>query len=305
MKKYIFSVAMLLATGLIAGCGGSGTNTSASTATSPVSGKVADGYLVGATVFLDKNGNYQLDAGEPLAKTDASGTYTLNIDPADVGRYPLVALATSGVTIDKDTNQPVANSYVLSMHATTVTPSTAGSVSGTVSNFISPMSTLIREKLTANPGMTLTDANTQLRNQMNLPGGINMMADYVAGSQSGTTATHYQTMHTAARQMVGLMSGQAGLVMNGTGVNVNRYRSMMATINTNMPAIAANVINGQGMNSATMTSMMGTMQTQLGSMPMTGGFTNYSSMFRNMTSRNSFWSNTGMPMNPMGGGMMQ
>ena len=303
MKKYIFSIAMLLAIGLIAGCGGSGATTS--TATTAVSGKVADGYLVGATVFLDKNGNYQLDSGEPSATTNATGAYTLNMDPADVGKYPIVALATNGVTIDKDTDQPVANSYVLCMHAITVTPSTTGGVSGTVSNFISPMSTLIKEKLTANPGMTLNDAITQLRNQMNLPVGIDMMSDYVAGSQSGANATHYQNMHSTARQMVGLMSGQAGLVMNGAGVNVNRYRSMMATINTNMPAIAVNVINGQGMNSAIMISMMGTMQTQLGSMPMTGGFINYSTMFRNMTSHNSFWSNTGMPMNPMGGGMMR
>ena len=303
MKKYIFSVAMLLATGLIAGCGGSGST--ASTATTAVSGKVADGYLVGATVFLDKNGNYQLDAGEPSATTDATGAYTLNIDPADVGKYPIVALATNGVTIDKDTNQPVANSYVLCMHAITVTPSTTGSVSGTVSNFISPMSTLIREKLTANPGMTLTDAITQLRNQMNLPVGIDMMADYVAGSQSGANATHYQNMHSTARQMVGLMSGQAGLVMSGTGVNVNRYRGMMATINTNLPAICANVINGQGMNSSVMVSMMGTMQSQIGSMPMSGGSADYSSMFQNMTSHSSFWSNTGMPMTPMGGGMMR
>jgi len=303
MKTYIFSVAMLLATGLIAGCGGSGST--ASTVTTSVSGKVADGYLVGATVFLDKNNNYQLDSGEPSATTDATGSYTLNLDPADVGKYPIVALATNGVTIDKDTNQPVANSYVLCMHAITVTPSTSGTVSGTVSNFISPMSTLIREKLTANPGMTLTEAMTQLRNQMNLPVGINMMADYVAGSQSGANATHYQNMHTTSRQMVGLMSGQAGLVMNGARVNVNRYRSMMATLNTNMPAIAANIINGQGMNSAFMISMMSTMRTQLGSMPMTGGFTNYSAMFRNMTSHSRFWTSTGLPMNPMGGGMVQ
>lgn len=303
MKTYIFSTAMFLATGLIAGCGGSGST--ASTAPTAVSGKVADGYLVGATVFLDKNSNYQLDAGEPSATTDATGAYTLNIDPADVGKYPLVALATSGVTIDKDTNQPVADSYVLSMHALTVTPSTTGTVAGNVSNFISPLSTLIREKLTANPGMSLTDAITQLRNQMNLPAGIDMMADYVAGSQSGAYATHYQNMHSTARQMVGLMSGQAGLVMSGAGVNANRYRSMMATINTNMPVIAANVINGQGMNSATMISMMSTMQAQLGSMTTTGGFANYSAMFRNMTSHNRFWSNTGVPMNPMGGGMMR
>ncbi|MBT0663033.1 hypothetical protein KI809_01865 [Geobacter pelophilus] len=295
MKKHLITIAAALTVGLVAGCGGGGSTPATSTS---VSGAVADGYLVGATVFLDKNSNYQLDAGEPSATTDANGAYTLNIDPADVGKYPIVAMAIKGQTIDKDTNQTVSNSYILSMPAT--------AMSGTVSsNFISPMSTLIREKMEANPGMTLNDAMIQLRNQMNLPSTMNMMADYVAGSQSGTNATQFQTMHTTAQQMVGLMAGQASLVMNGSAVNQSRYRSMMGTINSNMPAITANVINGMNMNSTLMIGMISQMQTQLGGMPVGGGFGNYSGMFRNMTSHSSFWSNTGTPMTPMSGGMMR
>jgi len=268
------------------------------TASTTVSGAVADGYLVGATVFMDKNGNYQLDAGEPSTRPDVNGAYSLTINPADVGKYPIVAMAIKGQTIDKDTSLTVPNSYMLSMPAT--------AVSGTVnSNFISPMSSLIREKMAANPSMTLTDAMTQLRNQMNLPAGTNMMADYVAGSRSGANMSQYQSMHSTAQQMAGLMAGQAPLVMNGSGVNQNRYRSMMGTINSNMSAIAANVINGQGMSSTFMTGMMSQMQTQLGAMPMGGGFSNYSGMFRNMTSHSSFWSTTGTPMTPMSGGMMK
>lgn len=296
MKRNLITAAALLTVGLIAGCGGSGTGSNLSTTS--VSGKVADGYLVNASVFLDKNGNYQMDVGEPSTTTDANGTYTLNVDPADMGKYPIVAMAIKGQTIDKDTNQSVPNSYMLSMPAATM--------SGTVSsNFISPMSTLIREKMAANPTMTLTDAMTQLRNQMNLPAGIDMMADYMAGSQSGVNMAQYQTMHTTAQQMAGLMAGQAALVMNGSSVNSNRYRGMMATINGNMSAIAANVSNNQGMNSTFMTGMMSQMQAQLGAMPMGGGFSNYSGMFRNMTSHSSFWSNTGTPMTPMSSGMMK
>jgi hypothetical protein len=295
MKTHLVTIAAAITVGLIAGCGGSGGSAATSTA---VSGKVADGYLVGATVFLDKNGNYQPDSGEPTATTDANGVYTLNIDPADVGKYPIVAMAVKGQTIDKDTNQTVTGGFTLSLPAT--------AVSGTVgSNFISPMSTLIREKMAANPGMTMNDAMTQLRNQMNMPAGIDMMADYVAGSQSGADAARYQTMHATAQQMAGLMAGQSTLVMNGSGVNLNRYRGMMATINSNMPAIAVDAVNGQGMNSTFMTSMMTNMQTQLGTIPMIGGFTNYSGMFRNMTSHGSFWSNAGTPMTPMSGGMMR
>jgi hypothetical protein len=298
MKRNLITAAALLTVSLIAGCGGSGTASNPSTTS--VSGKVADGYLVGATVFLDRNGNYQMDAGEPSTTTDANGAYTLNVDPADVGKYPIVAMAIKGQAIDKDTNQTVPNSYMLSMPA--------AAVSGTVSsNFISPMSTLIREKMAANPTMTLTDAMTQLRNQMNLPAGADMMSDFVAGSQTGMTAAQYQAMHTTAQQMAGLMAGQATLVMNGSGVNQNRYRSMMATINSNMSAIAANVINGQSMSSTFMTGMMTQMQAQLGAMPMTG-FTNYSGMFRNMTSSRYFWNTNGgtmTPATPMSGGMMR
>lgn len=296
MKKQIAIIAAIFAVGLIAGCGGGGS--SAPAASTSVSGAVADGYLVGATVFLDKNGNYQLDAGEPSTTTDANGTYALNINSAGVGKYPIVAMVIKGQTIDKDTNQSVSNSYILSMPAT--------AMSGTVdNNFISPMSTLIREKMAANHGMTLNEAMTQLRNQMNLPVGIDMMADYIAGSQSGTNVIHYQFMHTTAQQMAGLMAGQAALVMNGSAVNQSRYRSMMGTINSNMSAIAANVINGMDINSTFMTGMMSQMQTQLEGMPVAGGFANYSGMFRNMTSHSSFWSNTGTPMSPMSGGMMR
>jgi hypothetical protein len=292
LKTKMLVVLTIISTGIIAGCGSSGT----STPTTAISGKVADGYLVGATVFMDKNGNYQLDAGEPSATTKDDGSYTLNVDPADVGKYPIVAMATKGVTLDKDTSTFVNNSYVLSMPATVN------------SNFISPMSTLIREKMAANSSMTLTDAMTQLRNQMNLPAGIDMMADYVAGSQPGPNATQYQTMHTTAQQMAGLMAGQAPFVMSVSGVNQNQYRSMMATINSNMSAIAANVISGQGMSSTFMTGMMSQMWSRLGAMPITGGFTNYSGMFRNMTSSRYFWNTTAgttTPTTPMSGGMMK
>ncbi len=293
MKNQVIMIIAALTVGLIAGCGGSGTQPTSAT----VTGKVADGYLVGATVFLDKNGNYQSDAGEPSTTTDLNGAYTLTMDAADIGKYPIVAIAIQGQTIDKDTNLTVPNSYMLSMPAT--------AVSGIVnSNFISPMSTLIREKMAANTGMTIADAMTQLRNQMNLPVGIDMMSDYVAGSQSGTNASQFQTMHSTARQMAGLMAGQAALVMNGTGANMGRYRGMMATINSNISGIAANVLAGQSMSSTFMTGMMTQMQTQLGTMPISGGFINYSAMFRNMTSHSSFWSNTGTPTTPMSGGMM-
>jgi hypothetical protein len=238
-----------------------------------VSGKVADGYLVGATVFLDKNGNYLLDAGEPSATTDANGAYTLSVDPADVGKYPIVALAIKGVTIDKDTNQPVASSYVLSMHAVTVSSDASGIVSGTASNFISPMSSQLREMMETGKYATIQQAMEELRAKLGMPAGTNMMADYMAANNT--------TMHTAARNMASLMGGQMAQVLtaDGTGatVDVNRYRGMMGAIFSNMSSI-------KGPNAQTaMSNLMGTMTTTLSGMPMMGSgqpFRNMSASFR-------------------------
>lgn len=294
MKRQALAALCIMAACIIAGCGGSGSGSSGSVTSTTISGKVADGYLSGAEVFLDKNGNYQWDGGEPKTTTDGNGAYRMTVSTADAAMYPMVARAIAGATIDRDTNAAVANSYVLCAPAG-------------ATGFISPMSTLIREKMVANPSMHFTDAMTQLRNQMNLPADINMMADYVAGSQSGANATHHQTMHAIARQMVALMAGQSALVMpDGRSVIVNRYRSMMGTLNSNMSGIAANAENQLGMDSPFMTTMMTTMQSQMGAIS-TGGYMNYSAMFRNMTSNRYFWhttSGTSTPMTPMSGGMM-
>ncbi|MFZ3207227.1 MAG: hypothetical protein WA140_00085 [Geobacteraceae bacterium] len=170
MLRKVLAIAAVLIVGIIAGCGGGCGSAPAAT----VSGIVADGYLVGAEVFMDKNGNYQWDAGEPKTITGAGGAYSMTVSAADAAKYPVMARVIAGTTVDEDTNVPAASGYVMS-----APPGAAG--------FISPMSTLIREKMAANPGMTVVEAMTQLRNQMNLPVGINMMADYVADSQPGSS----------------------------------------------------------------------------------------------------------------------
>lgn len=271
MKKQVLSALTILSAAIIAGCGSSGSSTGMSSMTpsatsASVSGAVADGYLEKATVFLDKNLNYRLDAGEPSAITDQNGAYTLNIDAADVGKYPIVALATQGVTIDKDTNTAVTGSYVLSMHAVAVTPA-AGGVSGTVSNFISPMSTQLREMMETGTYATIQQAMEALRAQAGLPAGTNMMADYIANRNTA--------MHTAAQNMATLMGGQMAQVMGSNGtVDVNRYRNMMGTIYSNLPAVT-------GSNAQTnMATLRNTMTTNLSVIPAGMPFRNMSTAYR-------------------------
>ena len=259
MLKNITAVTVILAAGIIAGCGSSGST--APSTTSTISGKVADGYLAGATVFLDKNGNYQLDAGEPFATTDANGAYTLNVDTADMGRYPIVAMATKGVTIDKDTGVAVTNSYLLSMPK--------DSISGTVSsNFISPMSSQLREMMETGKYATVQQAMDALRLKLGMPG-VNMLTDYMLANNTA--------MHTAAQNMASMMGSQMPQIFvsssSGTTVDVNRYRGMMGIIFSNLSSI-----KGAG-SQTTMTSLMGTMTTTLTNMPMI----NAGQPYRNMS----------------------
>ncbi|WP_226377696.1 hypothetical protein [Citrifermentans bremense] len=221
---------------MLAGCGGGGGST-APTAT--VAGKVADGYLVDAVVFMDKNGNYTLDAGEPNTVTDANGGYTLTVDPADIGKYPIVALAIAGTTIDMDTKTHVLRSYPLSLPKESVT----GTVSSD-SNFLSPISTQLRELMES--GTSMPDAMAQLRTR--LSAGTNIMADYIASQN--------EPMHTAARNMAALMGAQSNLMFrnySGTDhLDVTRYRNMMGAMFSNMstvrngmplPQMATNISN--------------------------------------------------------------
>ena len=228
-------------------------------ATSSVSGKVADGYLVSATIFMDKNGNYQLDPGEPYSTTDANGTYTLNVDPSDVGKYPIVANATMGVTFDRDNNVPVTNSYVLSMPAI--------AISGTVnSNFISPMSSLLREMMETGIYATKQQALNALVTNMGLPAGTDIMADYIAANNT--------TIHKAAQIIVTLMGNQMVQLLGTYGstltVDVNRYRSMMGTIFSNMSTIVGtNVQTGTPNSIDNMSSLNNTITTVVSNTPRT------------------------------------
>lgn len=58
-------------------CGGSGSGSGATTSSS-INGVAVDGYLQGATVFLDLDRDRTLDRGEPSAVTDSSGRYSLD-----------------------------------------------------------------------------------------------------------------------------------------------------------------------------------------------------------------------------------
>ena len=82
------------------GGGGGSAGTSAPASASTLSGTAVDGYLQGARVLLDVNGNGLADAGEPTATTDANGRYSLDYSTLSSPIAGMRVVVTGGVDTD-------------------------------------------------------------------------------------------------------------------------------------------------------------------------------------------------------------
>ncbi len=103
LKTMMISAAL---SALLAGCG-STASSDAGDSTAPheesgktIGGSAVDGYLRNAFVCLDINRNNECDTGEPYTKTEADGTYTLDIgDVTEQQRTKARLLVTGGVDV--------------------------------------------------------------------------------------------------------------------------------------------------------------------------------------------------------------
>ena len=163
------------------GCGGSdGTGTdglppSPTPSSTVIEGRVADGYLVNATVFLDRNGNQIADPDEPQTTTGSGGRYSLEVSAGDEGRYPVAVQVIGGRTLDEDDAATVPYDSILESppgrHA-----------------FVSPFTTLVQQELRKNARYKQEDAEVLVRTRFGLDDRVSLWQDYLqeAGSVSGT-----------------------------------------------------------------------------------------------------------------------
>lgn len=99
-RRWATGCASGLALALLVGCGGGGgqaPGTAPAPAPAPapksvLSGKVIDGYVSGATVWLDINGNQKRDADEPSALSKAAGAYQLELSESQQACLPYATL---------------------------------------------------------------------------------------------------------------------------------------------------------------------------------------------------------------------
>ena len=119
MSFFIRLTLTAAAVSLLASCGGG----SADSPPLPTSGRVVDGYLSGATVLCDSNGNGVADEGEPKVTTDSGGNFTFASPGCAAGMTAL------GGT-DIDTRLAFKGVFKAPAGATVITPLTTLLVGG-------------------------------------------------------------------------------------------------------------------------------------------------------------------------------
>ncbi len=108
--------------------------------TTAFNGKAIDGYISGATIFIDQNFNFKKDTGEYFTTTDTNGAFTIDVNDADVScleNRPIVADVPVGA--EDSTLGTVSNAYQM------ILPSISDT--GSSSIVISPFTSLFSEAI--------------------------------------------------------------------------------------------------------------------------------------------------------------
>ncbi len=199
MKKIALSSAVAICFVLLAGCGGGG-DSATSVATTSLSGTVADDYIVGATVCLDKNNNGVCDTGEPSGTTGTNGAYTLtNITQGEEGSYPLLVIVPTG-----------AQDCDASATCTTITQGYTMSAPAGKHAFISPLTTLVHHEMLAS-NASVSTAETTVKTDLGIAS-VDAFTNYMTISGDA----NYTTAHNKAKLAV--QSMQSNLAAVGTTV---------------------------------------------------------------------------------------
>lgn len=111
MKKLLIATAI---TSALTACGGGSVGSSSPALN--LNGKVIDGYITGATVFLDLNFNGLLDSSEPSAVTEIEGDFILGVPDhiAKCAQYVPVVVDVPVGAIDSDSPEtPIEEAYTM------------------------------------------------------------------------------------------------------------------------------------------------------------------------------------------------
>ncbi len=164
MKKSILS--LMITSAILTGCGGGSGDDSSATAS--LKGVAIDGYITGATAFLDLNFNGKHDSGEPSAITGENGAYDLGLTGSDANcaDYAPVIIDVPVGAVDSD-HGDVTEAYQLSF------PPAFAAASEEEIRSTTPLTTVVWESIEAElnaadkaPTCAALKANYDMRNEI-------------------------------------------------------------------------------------------------------------------------------------------
>ena len=194
----------LVAAAVLTACGGGG-----DVATSMISmtGVVADGYLTGAKVCLDKNENTVCDAGEPFATTGAGGAYTITgVTAADVAAFPVVAEVPATATDSDFAGTTVGKAFVLTAPKGNTT--------------VTPLSSLVHQEMVATPALSAASAASNVKTAMGIS--VDPLGDYIA--------TPNADAHLRAQMITQSLKHNADAIGGGTAAQKKELQAVLLTM---------------------------------------------------------------------------
>ena len=149
-------LAIACASALLSACGGGGGGPSAFSGASgkSLSGIAVDGYLQGASVFLDVNQNGAQDAGEPSSSTDLNGRFVLDYSALTVPVSGLSVVVNGGV--DSDTGFAFEGNLTASVE------------SASQAQVVTPLTTLVDAMVANNLANDVPSAKQQVARALGL-----------------------------------------------------------------------------------------------------------------------------------------
>lgn len=174
LERYRLHLCCAASLVLLAACGGgssgSGAGALPAIVSSQISGAVIDGYIEGAKVCLDLNGNGGCDSSEPTATTTASGSFTLNTGGISTSGLNVIAEIPASAKDSDDGGQTLAaagkSAYIMAAPAEK-------------SNAITPLTTLLVGKIKTE-SLTMPQASARVLAQLGLPEGTAIHEDHIA-----------------------------------------------------------------------------------------------------------------------------
>ena len=169
---------VLLGLTLLTACGGGGGGGSSSSVS--IAGAVIDGYIEGAVVCLDVNGNGTCDAAEPQTVTDSNGKYSISYSDSTKGLHVLTVVPSTAKDKD-DLGLTLAQAGKTAFTLLAPAPTTSST-----EVHVTPLSTMVSQEMVATGSTNAASVETQLKTQLGISSNL-LNYDFKASTSTANT----------------------------------------------------------------------------------------------------------------------